>query len=400
MQAHAYCANTSENTALFVFDGLADQFAYDERGAPDSEHPVHGSCPVRPVGVHFYRYTQQDVLQLIRFASRRLAPNGAASLWDSLCAHRCLKCSSRPAPQPHAISRSCLLDLVSEHLVRLALPGECSASETLLIEELSGECSASESPHSYELREDLSTAMRVRERRLTVLVLVMGASGSGKTGMACRLAEELGLDHLYSTDQVRAVLRTRCDAVALPELFASTYTAGTVLSDGGSVALSAGNRTRIAYERQSAAVVRALLAPLSVAATRQRESAVVEGVNLSVRAVRALTRALRASGSGSGSGSGSSVVLLPLLLTIADESAHASRFAARCGGSLSEQHNRYVRHLAEIRGLDACLGQEAVSAHIPVLDNGTSFEETLLAAKHHILRSLRKCCASASGSPP
>ncbi|MEZ5670818.1 MAG: AAA family ATPase, partial [Alphaproteobacteria bacterium] len=56
-----------------------------------------------------------------------------------------------------------------------------------------------------------------------VVVVLSGAPGVGKSTVATRLANRLGIARVVTTDTIREVLRTVIPASVLPELHASTY---------------------------------------------------------------------------------------------------------------------------------------------------------------------------------
>lgn len=70
---------------------------------------------------------------------------------------------------------------------------------------------------------------RLQERRESVIVLLCGTSGTGKSTLASLLAGRLGITTVVSTDSMRHMLRSLHPREEAPLLWVSTYEAGDVV---------------------------------------------------------------------------------------------------------------------------------------------------------------------------
>ncbi|KAI3793769.1 hypothetical protein L1987_36391 [Smallanthus sonchifolius] len=75
-------------------------------------------------------------------------------------------------------------------------------------------------------RADLVLACRIRERKESVTVLLCGTSGCGKSTLSALLASRLGITTVVSTDSIRHMMRSFVDEKQNPLLWSSTYHAG------------------------------------------------------------------------------------------------------------------------------------------------------------------------------
>ena len=111
------------------------------------------------------------------------------------------------------------------------------------------------------------------------------------------------------------------------------------------------------YKAQSALVMAQLERLLRDMHSR-RESAIIEGVHLSLNLVIPLMLALP------------DAIILPFLVTISNEAKHRERFAVRAKYmSLSPEANRYVRYFGHIRTIQDYLVSRAGRHAVPVLNN-------------------------------
>jgi hypothetical protein len=76
---------------------------------------------------------------------------------------------------------------------------------------------------------DLEIYHALKERKLSVCILLGGTSGCGKSTLGSFLANRLNISTVISTDHVRHVLRSHSNAEETPILFRSSYDAGEVI---------------------------------------------------------------------------------------------------------------------------------------------------------------------------
>ena len=168
--------------------------------------------------------------------------------------------------------------------------------------------------------------------RETVLVMIGGTSGTGKSTVSEEVARRLGIQRVVDTDVIREVMRSVINPTLLPPLFTSTYGAAEKMRT------NVGEQQVIrAFEQQVAVVQQGVVAAMR-RIRRERISAVFNGVHL----VASLTDL-------------SEFDDLPHLyhyvLTIAQAEAHRARFVARLAET-GRGGQRYEDKLANIRLLD------------------------------------------------
>ena len=66
-----------------------------------------------------------------------------------------------------------------------------------------------------------------------MIVLLGGASGTGKSSLSSLLASRLGISSMLSTDSIRHILRNFIPREEKPVLFCSTYEAGNFIENTG-----------------------------------------------------------------------------------------------------------------------------------------------------------------------
>ena len=62
--------------------------------------------------------------------------------------------------------------------------------------------------------------------KVSVIILLAGTSGTGKSTLASILGTRLGIQTVLSTDSIRHIMRNFLDEAKNPILFCSTYEAG------------------------------------------------------------------------------------------------------------------------------------------------------------------------------
>jgi 2-phosphoglycerate kinase len=202
-----------------------------------------------------------------------------------------------------------------------------------------------------------------------LIILLGGATGTGKSTLASEIAYRLGISRITSTDAIRQVMRAFFAAELMPELHFSSFEAARglkvpmpdpdsedralygFLQQAGQVAVGA-----------NAVVERAVLEGLST---------VVEGVHL----VPGLVSAHQHAGA----------VVVQAMLTISDEETHQSHFFFRdvtSGGVRSM--DRYLRSFGEIRRIQDYLMARAEKEDWPIIDAGDA-DQALIAVMDLIL---------------
>jgi 2-phosphoglycerate kinase len=178
---------------------------------------------------------------------------------------------------------------------------------------------------------------RLQELDLPLIVLIGGATGTGKSTVATEVAWRLGITRVTSTDFVRQTMRAFFSDEFMPSIHYSSFEAGAALHapDEAVDAAVAGflEQTRNVLVGVRAALERAL---------QEGWSMVLEGVHL-----------------------------VPGLIAIEDEEEHLTHFAVRdLGTDGARSADKYIRGFPEIRRIQDAIVARAHRANVPVIENG------------------------------
>jgi len=191
----------------------------------------------------------------------------------------------------------------------------------------------------------------MRELDLPIVLLVGGATGTGKSTVATEAAHRLGITRVTSTDTVRQTMRAFFSQKFMPSIHYSSFDAGPAVQihegDDADPALAGfKEQTRNVLVGVKAVIGRAL---------EEGYSTAVEGVHI---VPGMLPRAYEGA------------VLVQCLLVIEDEDEHARHFWVREAGSEGlRPMDKYLRGLPEIRRIQEYLVERAARAGVAVIDN-------------------------------
>jgi 2-phosphoglycerate kinase len=207
--------------------------------------------------------------------------------------------------------------------------------------------------------EDGSTAMqRLRryqdfdELDVPIILLVGGATGTGKSTLATEVAYRLGVTRVTSTDFVRQTMRAFFSREFMPAIHHSSFEAGRATADedvDGSEAVLDGflEQTRDVLVGVQAAIERAL---------QEGWSMVLEGVHL---VPGMLPREIEGA------------LVVQCVLAISDAEAHASHFWIRDTDSEGVRpYEKYLDAFDDIRLVQAYIMGRARKHEVPVIENG------------------------------
>ena len=213
--------------------------------------------------------------------------------------------------------------------------------------------------------EDGATTMRRLHRfqdlydlDLPVILLVAGATGTGKSTVATDVAYRLGITRVTSTDFVRQTMRAFFSREFMPAIHYSSFEAGRAIADAdaeGSEAVLDGflEQTRDVLVGVQAAIERAL---------EEGWSMVLEGVHL---VPGMLPREIRGA------------LVVQCVLAINDAEAHASHFWIRDSDSEGVRpYEKYLDAFDDIRLVQAYIQGRARKNEVPVIENG-NIEEAI-----------------------
>jgi 2-phosphoglycerate kinase len=191
----------------------------------------------------------------------------------------------------------------------------------------------------------------LEELDLPLIILIGGATGTGKSTVATEVAYRLGISRVTSTDFVRQTLRAFFSPEFMPSIHYSSFEAGRALrsvEEEQVDPLLHGflDQTRNVLVGVNAAVERSLA---------EGWSTVLEGVHLVPGMLPApIEHAL----------------VVQCILTIESEEAHAGHFWTRDLASDGVRPlDRYLEHLSDIRYLQDYIVERAEREGVPVIDN-------------------------------
>jgi 2-phosphoglycerate kinase len=198
----------------------------------------------------------------------------------------------------------------------------------------------------------------VYELDLPIILLVGGATGTGKSTVATEVAYRLGITRVTSTDFVRQTMRAFFSQEFMPAIHYSSFEAGRATADDdtdGSEAVLDGflEQTRDVLVGAQAAIDRAL---------QEGWSMVLEGVHL---VPGMLPKTIEGA------------LVVQCVLGIADPEAHASHFWIRDSDSEGVRpYEKYLDAFEDIRLVQAYILGRARKHEVPVIENA-NIEEAI-----------------------
>jgi 2-phosphoglycerate kinase len=211
----------------------------------------------------------------------------------------------------------------------------------------------------------------LRELDLPIVLLVGGATGTGKSTLATEVAHRLGITRVTSTDTVRQTMRAFFSQKFMPSIHYSSFEAGPAVrihegEEADAALLGFKEQTRNVLVGVKAVIARAL----------------EEGYSLAVEGVHVVPGALPRSYDGA--------VVVQCMLAIPDEDEHARHFWIREAGSEGlRPMQKYLRALPEIRSIQDYLIERAEKAGVPVIEN-TRMESAVNGVIHLVLAEVER----------
>ncbi|HEX6490083.1 MAG TPA: hypothetical protein VF002_01770 [Gaiellaceae bacterium] len=213
----------------------------------------------------------------------------------------------------------------------------------------------------------LRLVRRLDELDLPIILLVGGATGTGKSTVATEIAYRLGITRVTSTDFVRQTMRAFFSQDFMPSIHYSSFEAGKSREEDPERVLNGFlDQTRNVLVGVRAAIDRVL---------QEGWSMVLEGVHLVPGLVPAEIEG---------------ALVVQFVLAIEDVEAHASHFWLRdstTGGI--RPFDRYLDALGDIREIQEYIVERADKAGVPVIENG-NIEFAIAHAMELVLESAER----------
>jgi 2-phosphoglycerate kinase len=200
---------------------------------------------------------------------------------------------------------------------------------------------------------------QLRELDVPLVILIGGATGTGKSTVATQIAYRLGITRLTSTDSIRQTMRAFFSHEFMPSIHYSSFEAGAAVPDADDP-LVAG------FLEQSRNVLVGVRASID-RALQESWSIILEGVHIVPGLLPSYVE---------------DALVCPFILAIEDETAHAQHFFSRGGGR--RPLAPYLDHFEEIRRLQRFLAGRAEREGVPVIEN-ESAERTSETVIQHVL---------------
>jgi 2-phosphoglycerate kinase len=209
---------------------------------------------------------------------------------------------------------------------------------------------------------------RLDELDLPIILLVGGATGTGKSTVATEIAYRLGITRVTSTDFVRQTMRAFFSKDFMPSIHYSSFEAGEARDDDDPERVLHGflDQTRNVLVGVRAAIDRVM---------EEGWSMVLEGVHLVPGMVKPEIEG---------------ALVVQFVLAFDDVEAHASHFWLRDSSSgHARPFERYLDALGDIREIQDYIVQRAEKAGVPVVENG-NIELAIAQAMELVLESAER----------
>jgi 2-phosphoglycerate kinase len=209
-------------------------------------------------------------------------------------------------------------------------------------------------PEGARTMRRLRRLHELRQLDVPIVLLIGGATGTGKSTIATEAAHRLGITRVTSTDFIRQTLRAYFSPAFMPSVHYSSFEAGLGLTKaeeeeaGDAHLLGFLDQTRNVLVGVEAAIDRSLA---------ERWSMVLEGVHL-VPGMVDLDR--------------DGAIVVQCVIAIEDEDLHRSHFWVRDYATEGLRPlEKYIDGLPEIRRIQEALVERAQRFDVPVIRNAT-----------------------------
>jgi len=197
----------------------------------------------------------------------------------------------------------------------------------------------------------------------TLILLVGGVTGSGKSTLSAELAYRLDIAGMQSTDMMREIIRSYLPRQVIPTLMHSSFAAWRGLPfPVASERKEVGSPVITGFLSQINTMQPALEAAIS--------RAVVESRDLILEGVHVLPTHLAMEDVSD------QAVVIPMMLATTNRDGLRKRYKSRARDNDARKGEKYIKHMDELWELQSYLLDEADRAGIPIIANRT-VEETI-----------------------
>jgi 2-phosphoglycerate kinase len=263
--------------------------------------------------------------------------------WSKGLMARALAATGLPGTRAYELARCADADMVERDADRLDLDRLAEIAVDVL-----GERQASRTMRR------LRRLQALRELDQPIVLLVGGATGTGKSTIATEVAHRLGITRVTSTDFIRQTMRALFSRELMPSVHYSSFEAQLALMKaeedeaGDPVLLGFLDQTRNVLVGVEAAIERALAEGWSM---------VLEGVHL----VPGLVKSEPAD-----------ALLVQVVVTVTDEELHRAHFWVRDSTSDGLRPlEKYLAGIPEIRLIQEAILERARRYDVPIVENAS-----------------------------
>jgi len=206
-------------------------------------------------------------------------------------------------------------------------------------------------PEPFKRRLEL--LRRIREAEHPILILLAGATGTGKSSLALELGVRLGVPLVVSTDMIREAMRTVLSPDLVPGLHDHSFRG---MIQGGSSLSDPRERVLAGFHQQSAQVTVGVRGVIR-RAMREGTHIIIEGTHLQPPFEQYMPPGAQAVHAG-------------VMLAVPSKREHRARFPARAARQKLRDASAYLEAFQSVRWIHDDLLSQAEDADVLVLPTG------------------------------